>query len=143
MINKHQTDNRNNKNNENHYQEIEIEEGNHDLFTERYNVGLNSGQTTQRTHKSGGEAKNSNHQQSKRKFGDYETQTHEVLSIYADIYDILIKYFHLPDRFEAEDKEVYISYFLNNFLESNKNKNRCQVLSKKHWKCKKLEISKK
>jgi len=46
----------------------------------------------------------------------------DLLQIYTDIYDILIKYFYYPENFGTEDKETYIGLYLSNFLEKNRNK---------------------
>ena len=45
----------------------------------------------------------------------------DIIRIYSDVYDILIKYFFIPNSLNTQDKEAYIGYFLYNFLETKKN----------------------
>jgi len=59
-----------------------------------------------------------------------EFNEEEVLKLYTTVYDTIIKYFYFPDNMENEDKELYIGYYLNDFLEFNKNKADCKYFIK-------------
>ena len=46
--------------------------------------------------------------------------TKKYESIYVLIYDLLVKYFYLPDNMSSLDKEIYIGYYFTEFKKTNK-----------------------
>lgn len=43
-------------------------------------------------------------------------------SIYIVIYDLIVKYFYIPENLNEYEKEIYYGYYLNEFLRLNQNK---------------------